>query len=86
MYIIGETLMKNRFMRWIKAAGIRAIKTVAQTAVGMLSGEMMGIMEVDWLAVLSVAATAGIVSLFTSIAGLPELAKPEAREYGNVKD
>lgn len=59
--------------KWLKAAGIRAIKTVAQTAVGMLSGEMLGIMEADWLAVVSVAAMAGIVSLLTSVAGLPEV-------------
>ena len=58
---------------WIKAAGIRAIKTVAQTAVGMLSGEMLGIMEADWLAVASVSAMAGVVSLLTSVAGLPEI-------------
>ena len=59
--------------KWIKAAGIRAIKTVAQTMVGMLSGEALGIMEADWTAVLSVAAMAGVVSLLTSVAGLPEL-------------
>ena len=59
--------------KWIRAAGIRAIKTVAQTAVGMLSGEMLGIVEVDWLAVASVSAVAGVVSLLTSVAGLPEL-------------
>lgn len=61
--------MKN----WIKAAGIRAVKTFAQAAVSMLSGEMMGIMEADWLAVLSVSAMAAVVSLLTSVAGLPEL-------------
>lgn len=64
---------KVKFVKWLKAAGIRAVKTVAQTAVGMVSGTMMGIMEVDWLAVASVSAMAGIVSLLTSIAGLPEL-------------
>lgn len=61
------------FKKWIKAAGIRALKTVAQTAVGMLSGDLLGILDVDWMAVASVAAMAGIVSLLTSIAGLPEL-------------
>lgn len=65
--------MNNEILNWVKAAGIRAIKTVAQTAVGMLSGEMLGIMDADWVAVASVAAMAGIVSLLTSIAGLPEL-------------
>lgn len=65
--------MHTDFINWVKAAGIRSIKTMAQTAVGMLSGEMLGIMEADWVAVASVAAMAGIVSLLTSIAGLPEL-------------
>lgn len=65
--------MNTEILNWVKAAGIRAIKTVAQTAVGMLSGEALGIMEADWMAVASVAAMAGIVSLLTSIAGLPEL-------------
>ena len=58
--------------KWIKAAAVRAVKTVAQTAVGMLTGDMVGLMDVDWLAVLSVSAMAGIVSVLTSIAGLPE--------------
>ena len=64
---------KENFVNWLRAAGIRAIKTVAQTAVGMLSGELLGIMDADWLAVLSVSAMAGIVSLLTSVAGLPEV-------------
>ena len=63
--------------KWFKAAGIRAIKTVSQTAVAMLSGEMMGIMDVDWLKLLSVSAMAGLVSLLTSVAGLPELKEAE---------
>ena len=69
--------MAKTFVNWLKAAGIRAIKTVAQTAVGMLSGEMLGIMDADWLAVASVSAMAGIVSLLTSITGLPELKSGE---------
>lgn len=60
-------------MKWFKAASVRALKTVAQTMVGMLSGEALGIMEADWMAVLSVAAMAGVVSLLTSVAGLPEV-------------
>lgn len=68
-----ELVMNENMINWIKAAGVRAIKTVAQTAVGMLSGNMIGIMDVDWIAVLSVAGMAGIVSLLTSVAGLPEL-------------
>ena len=64
--------MKN-WKIWLKAACVRAAKTVAQTAVGMLTGNMVGIMDVDWLAVLSVAVMAGIISLLTSVAGLPEV-------------
>ena len=59
--------------KWAKAAGIRAIKTVAQTAVGMLTGDMIGIVDVDWIRVLSVAALAGVASILTSLAGLPEV-------------
>lgn len=60
-------------VEWLKAAGVRAIKTMAQTAVGMLTGEMVGVMDADWIAVVSVSAMAGIVSILTSIAGLPEV-------------
>ena len=63
--------------KWFKAAGIRAIKTVAQAAVAMLTGEVVGIVEVNWLNVLSVSAMAGVVSLLTSVAGLPELKELE---------
>ena len=66
-------MMDQYFVNWMKAAGIRAMKTMAQTAVGMLSGEMLGVMEADWIAVASVSAMAGIVSLLTSVAGLPEV-------------
>lgn len=65
--------MDQYFINWLKAAGVRAVKTMAQTAVGMLSGDMLGVMEADWIAVASVAAMAGIVSLLTSVAGLPEV-------------
>lgn len=64
---------KAKFIAWLKAAGVRALKTIAQTALSMLGGNMVGILDVDWLAVCSVAATAGVISLLTSIAGLPEL-------------
>lgn len=65
--------MRNEFMKWLKAAGIRAVKTFAQTAVGMLTGDMVGVLDVDWVAVASVAAVAAITSLLTSVAGLPEI-------------
>ena len=57
---------------WWKAAGIRAIKTVAQTAVATI-GTSAVISEVNWLIVASASALAGILSLLTSIAGLPEV-------------
>ena len=58
--------------KWWKAAGIRAIKTVAQTAVATI-GTSAILSEVNWLVVVSASALAGILSLLTSIAGLPEL-------------
>lgn len=64
---------KEYWVQWAKAAGVRAAKTVAQTAVGMLTGNMVGVMDVDWIAVASVSVLSGIVSVLTSIAGLPEL-------------
>ena len=63
--------MKN-FKTWIKAAGIRAIKTVAQTAIATI-GTSAVISGVDWAVVLSASALAGILSILTSIAGLPEV-------------
>ena len=58
--------------KWWKAAGIRAIKTVAQTAVATI-GTSAVISEVNWLVVASASALAGILSLLTSVAGLPEV-------------
>ena len=58
---------------WLRAALIRAVRTVSQTAVGMLSGSAVGVLEADWVAVASVSAMAGVVSLLTSLAGLPEV-------------
>lgn len=62
--------------KWFKAAGIRAIKTMAQTAVAMISTSVI-MSEVNWTMVLSASVLAGILSLLTSIAGLPELEKGE---------
>lgn len=58
--------------KWAKAAGVRAIKTVAQTVVGVIGASTM-ISSVDWKVVVSASLLAGIVSLFTSVAGLPEV-------------
>ena len=63
--------MRN-WKNWIKAAGIRAIKTVAQTAVATI-GTAVALGDVNWLMVGSASVLAGILSLLTSVAGLPEL-------------
>ena len=64
--------MNEKILNWIKAAGIRAIKTIAQTALSLISvGAVLS--EIDWMMVGSASIVAGIYSLLTSVAGLPEL-------------
>lgn len=64
--------MKEKFIKWAKAAGIRAIKTVAETAVATI-GTSAIISEVDWKLVVSASLLSGLISLLISIKGLPEL-------------
>ena len=64
--------MKCNFKCWLKAAGVRALNTLAQTAVATI-GTTALIAEVDWLMVASASALAAILSLLTSVAGLPEV-------------
>lgn len=68
--------MKKNFKLWLKCAGIRALKTVAQTAIATI-GTSAVISEVDWIMVLSASLLAGILSLLTSIAGIPEVEEHE---------
>ena len=63
--------MKN-WKSWLKAAGIRAVKTVAQTAVATI-GTSAVLAQVDWVMVVSASVLAGVLSLLTSVAGLPEV-------------
>lgn len=65
--------MKNEYMRkWLRAAAVRAVKTVAQTAIATIGASAV-LSAVDWPVVLSAAALAGLLSLLTSVAGLPEV-------------
>ena len=68
--------MKWNWKEWIEKAGVRALKTMAQTAIATI-GTTALVNEVDWLVVASASAVAGILSLLTSIAGLPELEETE---------
>ena len=64
--------MSNYWKNWLKAAGIRAVNTVAQTAVATI-GTSAVLGDVNWIMVASASALAGILSLLTSIAGIPEV-------------
>ena len=64
----GESMNKQ----WFKAAGVRALKTVCQTAAALI-GTTLVISDVDWVTVASASVLAGILSLLTSVAGLPEV-------------
>lgn len=64
--------MKKNFKLWLKCASIRAIKTICQTAIAMI-GTSVAMSEVNWLMVGSASLLSGILSLLTSIAGIPEV-------------
>ena len=67
---------------WLKAAGIRALKPVAQTASALIiAANVPGILDVGWAGIASAAALAGVISLLTSLAGLPELDAPTMTSY-----
>ena len=72
--------MKNRdWIEWARRAGIRAVKTVAQTFVATI-GTAAVLQDVNWIMVLSASALAGVLSLATSVAGLPEIGNTETAE------
>ncbi|HZK39277.1 MAG TPA: holin [Clostridia bacterium] len=58
---------------WWKAALIRAVKTMAQTATALIGSGAVGFTDLDWIRILSISGVAGLLSLFTSIGGLPEV-------------
>lgn len=62
----------DKFKKWIKAAGVRAVKTVAQTAVATI-GTSAVLGDVNWVMVASASALAGVLSLLTSVSGIPEV-------------
>ena len=64
---------KEKFLKWLKAAGIRTAKTVAETSIALIGTNTMGITEVNWLGVLSACALSGVVTVLMSIKGLPEV-------------
>lgn len=69
-------MKKTNWKLWLKCAGVRAIKTVAQTAVATIGATVM-ISDVNWVAVVSASVLAGLLSMLTSIAGLPEIKEGE---------
>ena len=71
--------MKRNWKQWLKAAGVRAVKTVAQTAVATIGASAM-LSEVNWVVVVSASVLAGIVSMLTSVAGLPEVPAENSEE------
>lgn len=64
----------NDYKAWAKAALVRAVKTAAQTAVAIIGTGAVGFTDLDWLQIVSVSGVAAIVSLLTSVAGIPEVA------------
>lgn len=65
--------MKEKLLDWLKAAGIRTVKTMAETAIAIIGTNAIGITDVDWLGVGSAVLLSGIVTILTCVKGLPEL-------------
>lgn len=71
--------MKTKWKNWLKAAGVRAVKTIAQTAVATI-GTSIALGDVNWAMVASASALAGVLSVLTSVAGLPEVTDDPERD------
>lgn len=71
--------MKNKeyWLNWAKAAVVRAIKTVAETAISLIGANMVNIVSLDWMNIAGVCATAGVISVLLSLKGLPEVEMPK---------
>ena len=65
--------MKTKVIKWLKAAGVRTVKTMAETALAIIGTNTIGITEVDWVGVLSACALSGVITVLTCVKGLPEL-------------
>lgn len=68
---------KEKIIRWLKAAGIRTVKTMAETALAVIGTNVIGITDVDWVGLLSACALSGVITVLTCIKGLPELKEGE---------
>jgi len=79
--MLGGSMFNGNFEGWVKAALMRAVKTAAQSAVALIGTNTIGITDVDWIALVSAAGLAAVVSLLTSVAGLPEV---ESSDDGSV--
>lgn len=65
--------ISERTKKWIKAAAVRTVKTMAETAVALIGTNTIGITDVNWVGVLSACALSGVVTVLTCIKGLPEV-------------
>lgn len=65
--------MKENTLKWLKAAGVRTVKTMAETAIALIGTNTIGITDVDWLGLVSACALSGVVTILTCIKGLPEI-------------
>lgn len=65
--------MKTKILKWLRAAGVRSVKTMAETALAIIGTNAVGITEVDWVGVISACLLSGIITVLTCVKGLPEI-------------